>query len=272
MFKTNVNCEFLSLNFFFFFSHRSVYDYEDPVGETLMLNLLCKYQSTCVDVEEAEEFLFFASDEMFKYNTSDIIQTKTIDRKENDLRHDMKIGRITCSSIFQAIARHTPKENLIDIILGNVEIPISYSKQRGIDLQKKVIDAVSFELNVPLSRCGLILDPIYPWLIASPDAVGPNFVVEIKNCLSMKKFKNYYLVPNSDHLKEEFYCQMQLQMYLKKVPFGYFVIAAPDFQTSKNVKIIKIKYDNNFAQKMVEVAREFWKKNIFAKILDQAIR
>lgn len=229
-----------------------------------MYNLLNEYRKQTYDYE-ADDFLEFASDEMNSFQV-DYVTEQTIDQEEDDLWHDMKIGRITASKIFEASKCHTQNGCLQDLILGNTKIPNNYAMERGLNLQSDVIDVVSEELNESLSRCGLLLDPDHPAIGASPDAVGPNFVVEIKCPTSEQSKKNFMYTTN--RLKTKFYSQIQLQMRLKNVEYGYFVIADPDFEETQEVEIINVDYNHGFTNKLIEDAMEFWKSNIFPELLD----
>lgn len=59
--------------------------------------------------------------------------------------------------------------------------------------------------------------------------------------------KKYVQFQTEDRIKMKSYCQIQLQMDLKKVRFGYFVVAAADFEETDNVRIIRVEYGAQFA-------------------------
>lgn len=234
-----------------------------------MLNLLCEFSAD--DIEDADEFLSFASEEMRKYNIVDVIQEKTIDQEKCDLWWDMRLGRITASTIFDATRCSTPNGYLVNQLLGLTKVPSTVEMQRGIRLQEEVIHVVSKKLNVPLKRCGLLLDPQYPVIGASPDAIGPNFVVEIKCPMTQENVKNYVVPNTNNRLNKKFYSQIQLQMHLKRVQFGYFAIASPDFESTKNVKIIRVDYNFQFTKDLIKNAMKFYKEFIYEKILNIAL-
>lgn len=220
----------------------------------------------------ADEFLKFASAKMPHGNILDVIERKTVNQEKNDVLWDMKIGRITTSEVSE-VARYTPKglNKLKNRILGYSSCHGSQAIKREIRLQNQVINEVSRQLNTHLSTCGLMLDPQFPVIGASPDAVGPNFVVDIKCPISEKNFQNYLYVkldPNTgSNLKPEFYAQIQLQMHFRKVLYGYFVIANPEFESNQEVNIIKIDYNEDYTKNLLNRAIEFWKEHIFPEML-----
>lgn len=220
-----------------------------------------------------DEFLEFASRKMARDNVIDSVKIKTINQEKSDLWWDMKIGRITASKIYE-VTRCTTLNRVRSFensILGSGSDFSSYAMERGIRLQNRVIDVVSKKLETPLSTCGLLLDPRHPAIGASPDAVGPNFVVEIKCPISQENFKNYLNIRvnknTGNHLKNKFYSQIQLQMHFSKVQFGYFVIAHSDFESTKEVDILKVDYDEKFTKDLINDAMEFWKAYIFPVML-----
>lgn len=237
----------------------------------LMYNLLDEYQNCYYAFLDADEFFQYSSVQMPQF--VDYVLQQTIDQDKVDLWYDLKICRITSSIIYEVTRCHTPNGNLVDRILGKVKpVPQTYQMQRGTNLQREVIDVVSKELNTRLSPCGLLLDPRYPAIGASPDAIGPDFVVEIKCPVSKDNFKNY-LHPEKDYfLKSRYYSQIQLQMNLKKVDFGYFLIAHPDFELTKKVDIIRVDYNDKYTKKMIKDATKFWKANIYPEMLKSIVQ
>lgn len=238
-----------------------------------MYDLLNSYRRMTSSLN-ADEFLEFASKKMSHGNFIDIVETKTINQEKSDLWYDMKIGRITASKISE-VTRCTPRgvNNLRNGILGYSSGYSSFAMKRGLRLQNQVIAKVSRLLKSPLSSCGLLLDPKHPAIGASPDAVGPNFVIEIKCPSSQNTLKNYVsdkIDPNTGScLKPKSYAQIQLQMHFRKVKFGYFVIADPDFESTEHVDIFKVDYNESFANQLIDDAMEFWKTYVFPAMLNQ---
>nr|XP_034194868.1 uncharacterized protein LOC117611080 [Osmia lignaria] len=74
--------------------------------------------------------------------------------------------------------------------------------RRGKNLEKTVIAEVEKLINKKLKKCGIILIPQCPMLGASPDAMGENFVVEVKCPGSDKTFSQY--ISNNEITYPEF--------------------------------------------------------------------
>lgn len=236
----------------------------------LMFNLVNNYRKQRRDCD-ADEFLDFAEEEMRKFNL-DKVAMQTVDQEKCDLWYDMKIGRISASKIYE-IVRSRWSSNIVrrlqNHILGNSPNNFSSSAmQRGLRLQDEVMKVASMILKKPLSRVGLLLDAEHPAIGASPDAVGPDFIVEIKCVIDDKNVKNYLDPSKKSGLKTKYYYQILLQMHIRNVKYGYFVIAAGDFETSKKVTIVKVKYNKWCALRMIRWAMKFWKDHIFEEIWD----
>lgn len=61
--------------------------------------------------------------------------------------------------------------------------------------------------------------------------------------------------------------QIQLQMFCAKLEKGVLAVAASDFETSKEVKIIYVKADDQKLKQYMEKAETFWKNNVYRKLL-----
>lgn len=217
--------------------------------------------------KNAETFLKFASIKMsrgFKF-----VQESTILQVEDYLWWDERIGRITGSLIYETTQCRSPNNhNLVNRILGHYNIYGSEELERRVRILPDVVDVVGMELRKSLLPCGLLLDPECPVIGASPDAVGPDFVVEIK-CPRGRRSVDQF-VDSNGLLKKKYYAQIQLQMYLSGMPFGYFVIADSDFEiTGKVDYMLKVGYDRSYARKMVKDATKFWKLNVYPELLKE---
>lgn len=240
-----------------------------PVDECMLYPLLYTYKTNHDGSYEmsVDEFLGFAQGGLT--GNTEFIQRATIAQEKCEDWWALKQGRITASMIHEVCnCGEQSKPQLVQRILGRGKpIPQTDPMRRGLDLQKEVIEVASRELNKPLSPCGLLLDRMFPVLGASPDAVGPKFVVEVKCPVSEDNIKNYVAPDNS--LRPKVYAQIQLQMYLKKVSFGFFVIAHPSFETTKKIEIIKVDYNGGFTENMIAKAVKFWEDNVYPVMFDQ---
>ncbi|KAJ8665811.1 hypothetical protein QAD02_007473 [Eretmocerus hayati] len=98
----------------------------------------------------------------------------------------------------------------------------------------------------------------------SADGINGTSTFEVKCPSKASTFKNYH---DGKGIKPKFRAQMQLQMFLNGKGTGYFCVAQPDFEKSNEVSIYQDTLDLNFLQPLIESAAEFWKDNIFRKII-----
>ncbi|XP_026688804.1 uncharacterized protein LOC113473329 [Diaphorina citri] len=90
-------------------------------------------------------------------------------------------------------------------------------------------------------------------------------VVEIKCPISEETFKKYF---DSSMKKPspKYAAQIMLQMLFFNKDKGLFVVAQPDFEETKNMKILEVNYDYHFMDDVLKRANNFWRENIFPKI------
>lgn len=65
---------------------------------------------------------------------------------------------------------------------------------------------------------------------------------------------------------------MYLQMLATGTTKGLFCIADPAFETNEKVTIIKLNYDAQYIHTIIDKAIDFWKGNIFPKLLESVMR
>jgi len=125
-------------------------------------------------------------------------------------------------------------------------------------------------LKITLHRSGLLLNPNFPVIGASPDAVTKNFVVEVKCPVSLKSEERY--ITKDNQIDNKYFAQIQLQMFMQNVKKGYFCMAKHDFETSQNIIVICVDYDEQFLMKIINKAMNFWKQNIFPLLFNGIIK
>ena len=52
-------------------------------------------------------------------------------------------------------------------------------------------------------------------------------------------------------------------MLARGVEKGIFCVAHPNFETTKEITVINVKYDEDFTKGLIDSAIHFWKTNIF---------
>lgn len=210
----------------------------------------------------AEDFVLFAKSQM---SADECIRLSDItkDQADSKLWEELRYCRITASKIHEVAHCKTVDGSLVERIIGVGKCINTDAIERGKALEKDVVTKVEVELGIKLNECGLILNPEYPILGASPDAVGPDFVVEIK-CPISEKTKQQYLTATG--VTKKHLAQIQLQMFMRKVKRGYFCVAEPDYEMSNAVTIIPVQYDEKFTTNLMEKSMSFWKNAIFPKL------
>lgn len=114
------------------------------------------------------------------------------------------------------------------------------------------------------------MSPLCPAIGASPDAVGTDFVVEVK-CPVSEETVSSYITPIHCTVISKYYAQMQLQMLLKNVKKGYFCVANSDFETSQIRTIKEVEYYAKFIKETINKAMIFGEKNLFPKLLQSVM-
>lgn len=136
--------------------------------------------------------------------------------------------------------------------------------ERGRRLEQNVLSIVSEQMRQKLRNSGFIILLDYPIICASPDALGSNFIVEIKCPSSQKTFTTYL---NNGEINLKYKIQMYLQMLAAGVTKSLFCVANPAFETNEKVTVVELNYDAIYTQIVINKAIDFWKKNIFPKLL-----
>lgn len=131
-------------------------------------------------------------------------------------------------------------------------------------MEPKVRQIVATKQNIIIKESGLILNKDYPLFGASPDGISEEFVVEIKCPFSKKNFKNYI---RDGEVTKKYMAQIQLQMLFAEKTMGLFCIAHEDFETSNNVDIYIVDYNEQFCSQLMDRSLSFWKKSVFKKVL-----
>lgn len=164
------------------------------------------------------------------------VNRRTIEQSDNLLWYELRYGRLTASKLHESAHCQTPDGTLVNEIIGASKLFNSPQMERGKRLESEVLCTLQKKTGLECYKSGLLLSSLFPVLGASPDAVGDDFIVEIK-CprAQIKVLKNSYqatipLVKNVK-LKCNYKCLWQKE---KKV---YFVL---HIQTSKLVKILLI--------------------------------
>ena len=208
-----------------------------------------------------EEFKDFCEKEMLKENCN-AAQIITVEQADTDIWHDLRIGRITASRLHEVSRCMSKTGSLVDKIMGK-RGGFSFAMQRGTILEDYVFTELQKEYP-NLKRCGLVLDPKYPFLGASPDGIADDFVLEIK-CPANKNTHADYIDVNK--LSKKYFAQIQLQMLMTKKDKALLGVASIDFETTRNITQLWIPYDEEYVMDLIEASLEFYNEAIFPQIL-----
>ena len=251
--KRNFDCQ-LSKHFNHVKSHKNL----------SIHSLMLKFYNTFT-CKDADSFLNFASSEI-DIKSCQKIAKNTIHQSQSTLWKELRYGRITASRIYEVSHCKTPQGSLVEQIIGAFKIRDTDAMERGRRLEKEVLKILEENLQTTLQCSGLLLNPNFPVIGASPDAVGEDFVVEIKCPVSLKSEERY--ITKDNQIAKKHCAQIQLQMFMQNVKKGYFCMAKHDFEISQNIIVIIINYDEQFVMELINNAMTFWKQNIFPLLLN----
>ncbi|CAH1998385.1 unnamed protein product [Acanthoscelides obtectus] len=184
------------------------------------------------------------------------IEEATRMQYKSSLWYEMRYGRITASKAHEVSVCHTPDGSLVATIMG-AKIPDTIAMKRGRSLELSVRKTVSTTLNKKIRTCGLYVCQDNPMLAASPDGLLKDATVEIK-CPTKAKAKNNYL--KNGIISEKCKAQVQLQMHATGMKRCYFCVADSNFEETKNVDIILVKYEDDYVNNLIKNLYIFWKK------------
>lgn len=87
--------------------------------------------------------------------------------------------------------------------------------------------------------------------------------MEVK-CPSKEKTTKLYIKDNI--LSEKCKVQINLQMFCTGIQKGLFCVASPDFETSRNVRILHVEFDDEYIKNIIACATENWKEFVYPKL------
>lgn len=192
----------------------------------------------------------------------------TVEQALHDIWHDLRIGRITASRLYEVTRCTMKRGSLVDKIMGQ-RGGWSFAMMRGTILEEFVFEEVKKEYP-ELERAGLIMNPnIHPFFAASPDGLHKDFVLEIKCPGTPKTYQQYI---NVDTLSKKYFAQIQLQMFMTGKTKALLAVAALDFEKTRNIEKIWITLDEDYVTEMIELATEFYEKAIFPALKRKFLR
>ena len=175
------------------------------------------------------------------------------------LWYELRYGRITASKLHEASKCQTTSGSLVKQIIGAAKMYETKAMERGKVLEKQVFTELT-KSGFVIKKCGLLLNSTIPIFGASPDAIGIDYVVEIKCPISWKCFKTYIF---ENQITNKYKAQILLQMFAAGKKKGLFCVADPDFEKNKKIHKLWIEFEEKLLDKLLCDATNFWKNNIY---------
>lgn len=219
---------------------------------------LHKLARSCCDFDE----YLFKFQGRLNDNVIKKIESEIRDQSASPVWHLARYGRVTTSKFYNVSHCKTKDGSVVSSILGE-KIYQSEAMKKGSNLEHQVFQLIKTKFT-NIKKCGLFLNQQYPLFGASPDGIGPDFVLEIKCPTSDKTFKKYV---ENDRIQQSYLLQIQLQMAICGKKKGYFVVAHPGFEKKELFTLLETKYNHSLVQENFNKAVAYYRDNIFPHIL-----
>ena len=199
------------------------------------------------------------------------IEEKTRDQINSTLWVEERKGRITASKFGMILKR----KHVTEKFLGSLINPTSFTSAQtsyGVNNEKTAIQNYIKESGNHVHDCGLVVNPKFPFLGATPDGKvcedGVTGLIEVKCPYSARdltveeasRTKSFYLKNNSGTItlkkKHDYYHQVQGQLMVTGAEFCDFVV-----YTRKDLFIQRIFADVEFMQSMLDDLTDFYFKH-----------
>lgn len=220
------------------------------------------YLTTTIKPKSATEFMEHCKSVMTTIDC-DEAAVATSSQNESPLWHELRYARITASKAYEAAHSKTFSGALTESIMGATKLKDTEAMKRGRLLEGEVIKEVAKLRNIKIKRCGLLLNPNYPIMGASPDGETPEYSIEIKCPFSEAAFKRYI---TGNTVASKYMAQVQLQMHFSNKLKALFCVAQSDFESSKKITIIEVDYNKQYCDDLLKKCIVFWTNAIFPKL------
>jgi hypothetical protein len=183
-----------------------------------------------------------------------------VEQSDCPLWHELRYARITASKAYEAAHCKVFDGTLTETIIGASKLIDTDAMNRGRLLESEVIKVVKQNKKINIKKCGIILNPLYPIMGASPDGESADYSIEIK-CPSSQKSMSY--IGKNNKISAKCMAQVQLQTHFSNKMKGLFCVGHSDFETSNNVTILEVDYDKKLCENLIEKCTLFWCNAIF---------
>lgn len=214
----------------------------------------------------AKEFIKYCENNM-PSNICEEAQEATKDQSVCPLWHELRYARITASKAYDAAHCKKLDGVLVEQIIGSKKLKDTEAMKRGRNLERLIIKEVEKRIGEKIMNTGLLLNKEYPVIGASPDGVCTRFAIEIKCPFSERAFSRYKTKENK--IAAKYMTQVQIQMHFSKKTSALFCIAHPDFESTKNLTIIEVVYDEAYCKNIIGMCNAFWESAIFPILVNK---
>ena len=235
-----------------------------------------------------KETLLQKSEEIFLSLTvtdeeSKVIESVTHSQRDSSEWYSQRQGRIT-ASLFHDVFAYKGKSNP-DSLLKRLLLPVDISHIPAIkwgiekeDLARRhyIAEMASLHQGFQCTMSGLVVDPQYPFLGASPDALieccccDGKGIVEIKCPFSSKdhhpselhKLKNSFLNEIGLCQNHKYFTQVQGQLAICRKEYCDFVVWTP-----QGILIERIRENTNFTESLIRKLTKFYVEHMLPEVL-----
>lgn len=232
-----------------------------PIENLSIHNMICNFFNNDVG-SLPEEFIDFCQSSMTAKACQGAFD-KTLDQADCPLWHNLRYARVTASNLYEAAHCKTTDGSLVEKILG-AKVYGTKAMERGKTLEPKVLKVVEAARKIKFKKCGLILWNKFPIFGASPDAMGGDFIVEVKCPMKDSTMMNY--LTSTGEPTPKVMAQIQLQMYFAQKTAALYCVANPDFETSKKVMQCHVRFDEDLCKELIVKSTQFWCNAVFSRI------
>ncbi|KAK3894298.1 hypothetical protein Pcinc_001941 [Petrolisthes cinctipes] len=196
----------------------------------------------------------------------DLINKGTVLQAKSPLWHAVRFSRVTASKAYDAAhSSGNINSSFVMSVIGAARLKDTDAMKRGRKLEHSVLNEVRSQLG-KINPTGIFLTPRYPVMGASPDGITEDgqSIVEVKCPTTQKNFRKY--VKNDGCVAAKHLAQVQMLMHIANRKQAYFCVAHPDFELTKNVKIVKVMYDPVYSEDLMLKCQNFWEKTVFLEL------
>ena len=195
------------------------------------------------------------------------VQEATVEQSECRLWRNARFGRVTASRAHEVAHCSKADGTLVASMLGASKVKDTAALMRGRRLEPQVLRVAEQELG-PITSSGILLQPQYPIFGASPDGVTRDgAIVEVK-CPTTSATKRAF-ISDDGVAGTKVYAQLQLTMRMAGTACSYLCVAAPDFEATSAVEIMRVPADDSYCDRLMADCVAFWVHAVFPKLCSQ---